>query len=167
EAGLVDIVMARPVPRHLIITRSAAVCGGAMAAILLAMLTANRLAILWLIPAGLPVPRIAPLFGVALNLLALLCCFGSAALAAAAHARRRAPAAGAVGLAVVFLYLLQFAATSWTPARPYALASPFHYYEPMRTLLGLHHPRPDILVLLAVTGALGATAYLLYGRRDL
>ena len=90
-----------------------------------------------------------------------------ASLAAAAHARRRAAAAAAVGIGAVFLYLLHFAAAAWPPARPYARLSPFHYYEAMRTLLGLHDARPDVLTLFAATAVLLALAYAIYARRDL
>jgi hypothetical protein len=167
EEGLVDLVVARPVPRSLIITRSAVVCGGATAAIVFMMIVANRLAVAWLVPPGVPAPRTGPMLLVALNLLAVLWCFGSAALVAAARTRRRAAAAGMIGFAAVFLYLLQFVGAAWAPARPYARVSPFHYYEAMRTLLGMHNPRPDFVVLLAATAALSATAYVLYARRDL
>jgi hypothetical protein len=167
EDGLVDLLAARPLPRHLFITRSALVSGGSMAAVVLTMLVANRLAIGWLVPSGMPAPRTTPLIRIAANLLAVVWCFGAAGLAAAAQARRRAAAAGGVAIAAVFLYLLQFAAASWAPARPYARLSPFHYYQAMRTLLGLHDPQRDMVVLFAAVFALSGCAYLLYARRDL
>ena len=167
EHGLVDIVLARPVPRHLVITRSAVVSGGAMAAIILVLIAANRLAVAWIVPPGSAAPSTGALLRIGVNLLAVLWCFSAAALAVAAHARRRAVAAGTVGLAAVVLYLFQYAAAAWTPARPYARISPFHYYQAMPTLMGLHDPGADVLVLLAATAALLGVAYLRYAHRDL
>jgi hypothetical protein len=167
EDGLVDIVMARPVARHLLITRSAVVAGGAAAAIVTSMFIANRAAVAWLAPAGVPLPRSSGLMWIALNLVAVIWCFAAAGLAIGAHARRRAVAAGAVGMAMVCLYLLQFVAASWPPARPFARVSPFHYYEGMQTLLGMSDPVPDIIVLLAGTALMSCWAYVAYERRDL
>ena len=167
EEGLVDLIAARAVPRHVIVTRSALVSGGVR-----------------LIPCCAHAPdephgsgvararrkRSAAHGGgalIALNLLAVVWCFGAAGLALAAHARRRNPAAGTIGLAAVVLYLLHFAAASWAPARPFARLSPFHYYEGMRTLMGLNNPGRDIATLLAATAGLLACAYVLYARRDL
>jgi hypothetical protein len=167
EEGLVDLIAARAVPRHLIVTRSAMVSSGVSAFIIALMLLTNRAAVAWLAPAGSSAPRLSAMTLMALNLLAVVWCFGAAGLALAAHARRRASAAGTIGLAAVALYLLHFAAASWPPARPFARVSPFHYYEGMDTLMGLNDPRPDIATLWAATLALFACAYVLYGRRDL
>jgi hypothetical protein len=166
EDGLVDLVVARPVPRHLVITRSAFVYASVTAFIVLLMFLANRGALRWLAPAGAAVPP-ARLWWVALNLLAVVWCFGAAALAFGARMRRRAGAAGAVALAAVFLYLLQFAAAAWAPLRPIGRISPFHYYEALRTLLGVGTPTKDIALLLSVTMALLAVAYASYMHRDL
>lgn len=167
EDGLVDIVVARPVPRHLMITRSALAAGVASAFVVASMFAANRAAVAWLAPPGVPVPLTSGLTWVALNLLAVVWCFAAAALAVAAHARRRTLAAGTTGLVMVFLYLLQFAAAAWTPARPLGRISPFHYYDGMRTLLGLKDARPDIAALLLSAGVLTVWARVAYGRRDL
>jgi ABC-2 type transport system permease protein len=166
EDGLVDLVVARPVPRHFVVTRSAFVYASVTAFIVLLMFLANRTALRWLAPAGAEVPA-TRLWWVALNLLAVVWCFGAAALALGARMRRRAAAAGGVALAVVFLYLLQFAAAAWAPLRPFGRISPFHYYEALRTLLGLGTPAKDIALLLSVTMALLAAAYASYMHRDL
>jgi hypothetical protein len=167
EDGLVDIVVARPVPRRLMVTRSALVTSGATTAVVASMLVANRAAVAWLAPPGVPAPLTSRLMWVALNLLAVVWCFAAASLALAAHARRRAFAAGVIGLAMVCLYLLQFAAAAWAPARPLARISPFHYYEGMRTVLGLNDARPDIIALLFAAALMAGWAYVAYARRDL
>ena len=166
EDGLVDLVVARPVARHLMVTRSAFVYASVTAFIVLLMFLANRGALRWLAPDSAAMPS-TRLWWVVLNLLAVVWCFGAAALALAARVRRRATAAGTIALAAVFLYLLQFAAAAWTPLRPIGRISPFHYYEALRTLLGLGTPAKDIALLLSVTMALLAVAYASYMHRDL
>ncbi len=131
------------------------------------MFFTNRAAIEWLAPSGSQPPQTGSMLWVAANLLAVTWCFGAAGLALAASVSRRATAVGVIGLAAVVLYLLHFTAASWPPVRPFALASPFHYYEGMRTIIGMHNPRPDIVALLAASLVLSGCAYALYGRRDL
>jgi hypothetical protein len=167
DEGLVDLIAARPVPRSLIVTRSAVVSAGVTALIVALMFAANRAALAAFAPSGSQPPRTTAMLWVSANLLVLAWCLGAAGLALAGHVRRRATGVGAIALSAVVLYLLHFAAASWAPARPFALASPFHYYEGMRIMIGMHDPRPDIAVLLAATVALWGCAYALYGRRDL
>jgi len=167
EAGLVDLIMARPVPRSLIVTRSALVFIAGSVIIVAAMFATSRITVRWLSPATattLPAVRLA---SVAMNLLAIVWCFGAAALAMASRVRQRMRAAGTIGLVAVFLYLLQFGAAAWTPLRPFARVSPFHYYEPMRTLLGTTSATKDVVGLLAASAVLLGLAYVSYSRRDL
>jgi len=167
EDGLVDLVVARPVPRSLIVTRSALVFIVGSAAIVAAMFVTSRVTVRWLSPAtasALPALRLA---WVAANLLAIVWCLGAAALALASHVRERTRAAGTVAIVAVFLYLLQFGAAAWTPLRPFARVSPFHYYEPMRTLLGSMSPVKDIAGLLGATAVLLGVSAVLYSKRDL
>jgi hypothetical protein len=67
----------------------------------------------------------------------------------------------------VSLYLLDFAATWWAPARPFARLSPFHYFDPMPIVMGTHDPTRHIAGLLAATTGLAAIAFVVYQRRDL
>jgi hypothetical protein len=167
EDSLVDLVVARPVPRHLIVTRSAIVFAGGTATVVAVMFIANRGAVRWLTPgsdAGFSSARLAL---VATNLLAVVWCFGAASLALAARLRRRTGTAGTIALVAVFLYLLQFAAAAWDPLRPFARISPFHYYEAMGTLLGAVAPARDIALLTGVAIGLLAIAYASYLHRDL
>ena len=167
EDGLVDLVVARPVPRSLIVTRSALASMVGSGAIVAAMFATSRITVATLSPATLTTLPALRLAWVAANLLAIVWCFAAVALAMASRVRERMRAAGTIGLVAVFLYLLQFGAAAWTPLRPFARVSPFHYYEPMRTLLGSISPARDILGLLAATAAVFALAYVLYEKRDL
>lgn len=167
EEGLVDLVVARPVPRSLIVTRSALVSIVGSAAVVAAMFATSRIAVRLVSPATLDALPAFRLGWVAANLVAIVWCFGAATLAMASHVRERMRAAGTVGLVAVFLYLLQFGAAAWAPLHPFARLSPFHYYEPMKTLLGTMAPAKDVLGLLGASAALLALAYVLYEKRDL
>lgn len=167
EDGLVDLVVARPVPRFLIVTRSTLVYLVGSAAVVAAMFVTSRVTVRALSPATLTALPAVRLAWVAANLLAIVWCFGAAALAMASHVRERMRAAGTVGLVAIFLYLLQFGAAAWNPLRPSARVSPFHYYEPMRTLLGSTSPAKDIAGLLGASIVILVLAYVLYEKRDL
>ena len=91
---------------------------------------------------------------VAPNLLAVVWCFGAAGLALAAHVRRRATAAGAIGLArgrpvspALCRGLVGAAATLSGGVAVSLLRR-------LRTVIGMHDPRPDIVALLAASLAL-------------
>lgn len=167
EDGLVDLVVARPVPRYLIVTRSVLASVAGSAAVVAAMFATSRITVWSLSPATLTALPALRLACVAANLLAIVWCFGAAALVMASRVRERMRAAGTIGLVAVFLYLLQFGAAAWNPLRPFARVSPFHYYEPMRTLLGSISPARDILALLGASAVLFGLAYVLYEKRDL
>jgi hypothetical protein len=167
EHGLVDLIAARPVPRHLLMTRSLLVYAGLMGAIVGLMFLANQTAVRLLAPAGVPLLARSRLLWAAANLVAVVWSLGAASLAIAAGARRRATAAGTMSLIAVCLYLLHFAAAAWARLRPAARISPFHYYESTPTLLGLGVPVRNIVVLLAATAILFVAAQVVYARRDL
>ena len=167
EEGLVDLIAARPVSRALLVTRAALASALASAAIIGLMLAFNRGATIVLTPVGSTTPRVPGLMLLTLNLLAVTWCCGGAGLAIAALARKRSTATGTSALAFISLYLLNFAATWWAPARPVARLSPFHYFDAMPILLGTHDPARDIVGLLAATAMLVVCASVAYARRDL
>lgn len=167
EDGLVDLVVARPVPRHLIVSRSAFVFAGGTLVVVTAMFATSRAAVHWLAPGQAHVVAASRLGWLAFNLLAVVWSLGAVALALAAHLRERSRAAGTIAFVAVFLYLLQFGAAAWAPLRPFALVSPFHYYQTMQTLLGSVTPTTHIAGLLTAALALLGLAYFLYARRDL
>ena len=167
EDGLVDLVVARPVPRFFMVTRSAVAFAGGTAAVVAAMFATSRIAVGWLTPATAAAVPASRLAWVAANLLAIVWCFGAGGLALASHTRQRTHTAGTVALVAVSLYLLQFAAAAWAPLRPFARVSPFHYYDTMRTLTGSVTPVANVAGLTTAMLALLGVAYTLYGRRDL
>lgn len=167
EDGLVDVIAARPVSRRVLVARAALATAVAAAAVIVLMLAANRGTTLLYAPAGSPAPRSAGLLWLSVNLLAVTWCCGAVGLAIAAVARRRATAAGAAALAFVSLYLLNFAAPWWAPARPFARVAPFHYFDATPIVLGTHDPTRDIAILLAASVVFTMMGFVAYERRDL
>jgi len=167
EAGLVDMILARPLPRHWMVTRSLLAMTITTLTLALTMGVCTMVGLLALAPprARWPEPRIV------LNLIAHLimvsCCFGAAALAAAGWARRRAAALAPVALAAVALYLVDFLGTWWTAMPNIGRISPFHFYQGAAIMEGRANTALDLSVLGAATMAASVLAYWQFSRRDL
>lgn len=167
ELGLVDLVLARPLPRRRLITRSILVAAGATAATTAVMGIATYAGLLGFAPVGAPWPAPRTIAVLSVELLIVAWTLGAAALAVASFARRRSTAITAVGVAAVALYLLEFLGASWAPAAPFARVSPFHYYDGTAVLVGRADVLTDVAVLAAMTAAGVAVAYWQFSRRDL
>jgi hypothetical protein len=167
EDGLVDLLAARPVSRVIFVARSALAPAIAAAVTIALMVAANRASTLLYLPAGASAPRLVVFFWLAANLVAVTWSCGAIGLATASVARKRATAAGSTALTCIALYLLNFAATWWAPARPFARLAPFHYYDAMSIVLGTHNPTRDIVGLVAASLLLVVLACVMYNRRDL
>jgi hypothetical protein len=166
-AGFVDMVVARPIPRHWIVTRSLLVMLITTLTLPLTMGACLWIGLVTLAPSHVrwPEPRLV------LNLMAHLTLvassFGAASLAAAGWARRRATAQASVGLAAIALYLIDFlgiwAKTMWSINR----VSPFHFYQGSAVLEGRANTVRDLSVLAAATAVASTIAYWQFNRRDL
>lgn len=167
ESGLVDLVLARPIPRRWLVTRSVLVVATATIALAGAMAAATAIGLILLAPPGASRPSAWTVLVLSAELLMLAWCFGAAALAAAAFARRRATAITLVGLVAVGLYLLEFIGASWEPAAPFGRISPFHYYAGTSILVGRADVSRDLTVLGSLAAAGVAIAYWQIARRDL
>lgn len=167
ESGLVDLVLARPIPRHKLVTRSVLVVATGTIALACAMAAATAIGLTLLAPPGASRPTAWTVLALSAELLMLAWCFGAAALAAAAFARRRATAITLVGLLAVGLYLLEFLGALWEPVAPFARISPFHYYAGMSILVGRADVSRDLTVLGGLAAAGVAVAYWQFARRDL
>ncbi|HLG59913.1 MAG TPA: hypothetical protein VI485_31530 [Vicinamibacterales bacterium] len=167
ESGLVDLLLARPLPRHWLVSRSLAVMLLSIVAMTAAMAAASWAGLWWLAPAGArwPEPRVVLTFVVYLTMIA--CCFGGAALAASGWARRRAAALGGLAIAAVAAYLIDVLGMMWPPAQTVARLSPFHYFRGSAILAGTADPALDLGVLGTIAVAGIALAYWQFARRDL
>jgi ABC-2 type transport system permease protein len=165
ESGLLDLLLARPVPRARYLT--AVVMTMVVGAILLpaALLAGVALALQLIdVEGSLPWYRyLAPAAG----LMTLLLAIGGYTLAIASVSRRRGTAvARAVGLTVAF-YLLDFLANLWDPIGWLKWLTPFHYYKPIQAAVFQQTPAENPIVLLALFTATTAIAFQAFHRQDL
>lgn len=167
ETGLVDLVLARAIPRHHLVTRSLLLMVFVVAMSTLAMGGGTWVGLRLFADPGWDWPPATTLASLLAHLGAVACCLGALGLAVAAGARRRNVAFGLVAFTAVVLYLVAFLALSWAPARLVAWLSPFYYYPAVAILAGVAPRWTNLLVLMSATSVLVAVAYWRFDRRDL
>lgn len=166
ESGLVDLVLARPLPRYWLITRT--ILAGALLTIgVAAAMALSMWAGLWWLAPGQEWPTAASVLRLTVYLLAIAWCFGALALVTAASVRRRATALLLVAVGAVAAYLLETLGEGWPPAAAISRLSPFHYFPGARLLEGRADMTFDLSVLGSITVAAVAAAYWRFDRRDL
>lgn len=167
EVGFADLILSRSVGRTAVLTRSVVLLVVGPALVIGAMAGGTFLG-LWI---AAPPPELRPppfLIGsMAINLWALLFCWGGVALGFGAVARRRSVAGSIAGAAATALMLADYLSKVWSPLKPIARFSPFRYYNPLDLVMGRALSTTDVGVLLA-TGGIGiVAAYVLFARRDI
>ncbi|MCA1559093.1 MAG: ABC transporter permease subunit [Acidobacteria bacterium] len=167
EAGLVDLVLARPVARHRVITRSLLLSLGVIAGAVLMMASGTWIGLHAFASSGSDWPTPGLIAKLAINLAAVAACFAGIALAIAAGARRWSTAFATAGLIAVMAYLLDFLAIGWPPARTLSWISPYHYYPALPIVAGTATPWNSVAILFCVGAAFTALAYWRFQRRDL
>jgi ABC-2 type transport system permease protein len=167
ESNLVDLVLARPLPRHVLVSRSFLVMAIATLLMSGSMLATTWAGLWWMAPPGAqwPVPR--TVFSLSVHMTLVAWCFGGMALAASGWTRRRGAAVGAIGVVAIAAYLVEVLEPMWAPAREVAWVSPFHYYRAGRIISGTAEDARNLAVLGLVTLAAVSLAYWRYQRRDL
>ena len=167
ESGLVDVMLARSLPRHLVVTRSLLLAILAVVAATLLMAAGTHLGLrLFGSPAFEP-PSGGVIASMLLHLAGVALCFGGFGLAVAAAARRWSTAFTTAALTAVLLYLLDFLAIGWPAFRWIAWISPFHYYPALSILAGDAPAWRNLVVLLSTAAAFTALGYWQFNRRDL
>jgi len=167
EAGRVDLLLARPVSRHFLVSRSTCmllVCPAALGAV---MVAATTTAVELWTPTGAVKPSVRTLSLLALNLVAVAWCVGAFAIALSSIVRRRSAALGPAAILAVGLFFVNVLAASWAPAQAVDLVSPFHYFQGPRILAGAFNPARDVLILMGAASMLVAVAYWRFDARDL
>lgn len=167
ESGLVDLVLARPLPRHRLVTRSLIVMTGSTLTLTMAMLMGTLLGLTLFAPRGAtwPEPRLLALIVAHLTMVAW--CFGAAALAATGWARRRASAVASVAIGAGALYLVDLLGLWWRPFEAIAHVSPFYYFHGGAIVAGKADATLDLTVLIGATVTLTGLAYWRFAQRDL
>jgi ABC-2 type transport system permease protein len=167
ESGLVDLTLARSIPRHVIVTRSIVVAASAVAATTMMMATGTAIGLRLFSSSDFDPPSLATRARMLLHLGAVAACFGGFALAVASGARRWSTAFTVGALTVVALYLLDFLAIGWPPLRPIAWISPFHYYPALSILTGDAPVWLNLTILMSAAFLFCLIGYWRFERRDL
>jgi ABC-2 type transport system permease protein len=167
DSGLVDLVLARALPRRIVITRSLLLSVGSVIAAVTLMAGGTRLGLAMFASPEFEPPSAAATARLLLHLAAVAACFGGLALAVAAGARRWSTAFTTSSLAVVVLYLVDFLAIGWPPIRAIAWFSPFHYYPALSVLTGTAPAWRNLAILITAAAVLSAIGYWRFNRRDL
>jgi ABC-2 type transport system permease protein len=167
EDGIVDLVLARPVPRHLLVTRTFIVMVATTTLLALAMLLGTVSGLALLAPANSSWPNGSTLLLMASHLTMVAWCFGAAGLAASAWTRRRTAAIAIVAIASVAAYLIDFLGLWWSPMETLARLTPFFYFHGGPLLAGTDNPLRNLSVLAGITAAFTICAYVRFQRRDL
>jgi ABC-type transport system involved in multi-copper enzyme maturation permease subunit len=167
ESGLVDLELARAVPRHRLLTRSALLAGLAIAAALSVMF-AGTTAGGWVFDAtGYGLPDMAVRVRLLLHLAGVAACFGGYALFVGTLARRWTTAFTTSVLTAVVLYLLDFLSIGWQPIRQIGWISPFRYTPWLAIIAGTASHWRNLVILFAAAAVFTALAYRQFERRDL
>lgn len=167
ESNLVDLLLARPMPRHLIVTRTFLVMAFGTILMTGAMQATTWAGLWWMAPGDAQWPAARTVVSLSAHMMLIAWCFGGVALAASGWARRRGAVIGAVGVLAIAAYLVELLESIWTPARELARFSPFHYYAAASILAGTAPETRNLAVLGITVLAALALAYWRYQRRDL
>ncbi|MBA2304916.1 MAG: hypothetical protein H0W08_20105 [Acidobacteria bacterium] len=166
ESGLVDLVLARSVPRHRLITRSLLLAMGSVAAITGFMLCGTFIGLRWLAP-EIESVTFRLIGRLAVNLVAVAWCCGAIGVFLAALSRRWTTAFTTGALIVIVGYLIDFLALGWPPARALSWFFPFQYFPALLILGGTAAPWRDLVVLSSATAGFAVLAYWRFEKRDL
>ena len=166
ESGLVDLVLARAVPRHRVVTRSLLLSMTSVAIIVALMMCGTALGLRWM-ASETTHPSIRLILLLAIHLMATAWCCGAIGLFLAAWSRRWSTAFTSGALFVVVGYLIDFLAIGWPPARALAWFAPFQYFPALLILGGTADSVRDLSVLFSATAVFVAIAYWRFERRDL
>lgn len=167
ESSYVDLILARPLPRHSIVSRSLLVVIVSTLVISGAMFAATWAGLWWLAPAGAEWPAPLTTFSMNAHMTLIAWCFGCIALAASGWARRRSTALGAIAVTSVVAYLVELLEAIWKPATYLARFSPFHYFPETRIMAGTADTPQDLAVLGTIILAAVIVAYWRFEQRDL
>ncbi len=167
ESRFMDLVMAHPMARHWIVTRTLLIILGCTLLLLSAMVLGTHLGLHWFGPeeAVGHTGRLARLLAV--NVGFLLMSWGGVTAAMTSLSRRRAIPGSIAGLLVFSSYLIDYLARVWKPARSVSWLSPFHYFNAVDFLTSGQLPPRDLWVLAGIAVCGFALAYTLFARRDL
>jgi hypothetical protein len=166
ETGFADLILARSLPRHWIITRTIVLLLLVLGLMLALMMAGTWIGLATVAPKNATWPTPTMIGALAFNLAMLMLCWGGVALALAA-ACRRAVASSITGLLAFASLLLDLTGRLWPPAERLAQLSPFRYFVPFDLVMGRTLPIGNILLLWAVAMTGFILAYYFFSQRDI
>jgi ABC-2 type transport system permease protein len=166
ETGFIDLVLARSVARHWIVTRS--ILALISTVYLLAMMALGTwIGLSYFAAKDAASPSVGLVGSLAINLGFLMLCWAGIAMAIGCACSRRGSAGAIAGLPALTAYLTDYIGRAWKPAESVAWPSPFRYYTPFELVMGSALSAKSLYVLGGIAAAAFALAYLLYSRRDI
>lgn len=167
EAGLVDLVLARSLPRAVVLVRSTivAVLYAALAVGVMALGTWAGGAVFNGARYEMPDARLRA--HLVVHVFAVCCCFASFALLLGVSVKRWSTAFTTGVLAAACAYLVDFLSLGWPVMRWAAYLSPYRYYHAFAIASGTASEGRDYIVLFGTSAVFAALAFWRFQRRDL
>ena len=166
ETGFADLILARPVPRHWLVTRTIALVLLSILLMLLMIMVGTWAGLATFAPPDAPWPTARQTLALALTLGMLITCWSGIAMALGA-ACRRGVASAATSLLAFAALLLDGAHRLWPPLDCIAWLSPFSYFNPYELVAGGPLQVENLLVLGAIAATGYTVAYLIISQRDI
>jgi ABC-2 type transport system permease protein len=169
ENGFIDLVLARPLGRYWIVTRSVAIALISTLLLLAAMSAGTGLGLKAFGASEQDVewPSMRLIGWIVLNLGLLMLCWSAIAMAIGCAVRRLGTAGAIAGLLALTAFLIDYVGRAWKPLQTVAWLSPFRYYAPFDLVMGDPVAWRDYVVLACVAVAGYGLAYFFYSRRDI
>jgi len=167
EAGLVDLELARSVPRHRLLTRSVILAAAAIAAAVVLMAAGTSAGGRAFTDGSLDMLSVDTRARLLVHLAGVAACCGAFGLLVAVWSRRWMTAFTTAALTTVVMYLVDFLAIGWRPMRAVAWISPFHYYPALSVLSGDAPDARNLTILYSAAAVFTVLAYWRWQRRDL
>jgi len=166
ETGFADLILARPIPRHWLITRTIALVLFSILLMLLMIMAGTWAGLALFAPPDAPWPSARQTGSLALSLGMLVVCWSGVAMAFGV-AYRRGVASATTSLLAFGALLLDWAHRLWPALDRIAWLSPFIYFNPYEQVAGSPMCLENLLVLWAMAMTGFTMAYLIMSQRDI
>lgn len=166
ETGFADLILARPMPRHWLITRTIALVLLSILFMLLLIMAGTWTGLAIFAPPGVPWPSAHQTATLALSLGMLVVAWSGVAMAFGA-AYRRGVASAVTSLLAFAALLLDWAHRLWPALDRIAWLSPFSYFQPYELVAGDPLRPENLLVLWAIAMTGYIVAYFKISVRDI
>jgi ABC-2 type transport system permease protein len=166
ETGFADLILARPMRRHWLITRTIALVLFSILLMLFMIMVGTWAGMAMFAPPDASEPPARQTATLALDLAMLLLCWSGVALAFGA-ACRPGVARPAASLIAFTALLLDYAQKLWPALECIGWLSPFRYFTPFELVMGDPLPVENLLVLWAIAMTGFTVAYFIISHRDI